>query len=40
MSDTEIAAHQGKTRGGVSSVWHKTIRPALASQLELLSDLC
>jgi DNA-directed RNA polymerase specialized sigma24 family protein len=40
MSDTEIAAHQGKTRGGVSSVWHKSIRPALASQLELLSDLC
>jgi hypothetical protein len=24
----------------VSSVWHKSIRPALASQLELLSDLC
>jgi RNA polymerase sigma factor (sigma-70 family) len=40
MTDTEIAAHQGKTRGGVSSVWHKAIRPALADQLALLSDLC
>ena len=39
MSDTEIAAHQGKTRGGVSSVWHKSIRPALAGQLELLADM-
>jgi len=39
MSDTEIAAHQGKTRGGVSSVWFKTIRPHLAGQLALLSDM-
>jgi len=39
MSDTEIAAAQGKTRGGVSSMWFKTIKPQLATQLELLADM-
>jgi len=39
MTDTEIAAHQGKTRSGVSSIWHKTIKPHLVDQLGDLATL-